>query len=258
MTVSMHSPPGVGSGADSRLVPLRGTFNFRDVGGHHAAPGQSRWGKLYRSDALHKLHLADRAELAARRVGLVLDLRNDNERAIAPTELADIGAEVVHNPVLIRPPSTFIAADATLQEMYDHVIDDGADRVVNALTLIAQSGSTPVVVHCTAGKDRTGLVVALALTLAGVDREAVVADYAETERNLPPSVTDEIVTRLRAKHSHDAVNLDELVRLSPARVLRRTFDRIEKRHGSVQGYVRDHGLAADDVAALRRVLVDAA
>ncbi len=228
---------------------------MREVGGYAAGSGRTRWGKLYRSDSLHQLDDADRDELRRLGIGVVLDLRDEEERVLSPSRLAGLDLEHVHNPVLSTPASSFIAADASLDEFYDDIIDSSGDRLVAALRVIARSGSVPVLVHCTAGKDRTGLVVALALALSGVDRSEIVYDYAQTEQHLPSELLDAIIVRLRAEHVPDSVNLDELVRLSPAAVLERTLARIDELHGSVEDYVASHGLESSDVETLRGVLV---
>lgn len=246
------------------LVSLRGTHNLRDTGGLAASAGDAgqphragltRWGKLYRSDALHRLDDADRRELRARRVGLVVDLRDGSERADFPSDLRGLGAAVAHVPVLGMPPRVFLDADASLDDFYDHIVEERGHALVEAVRVIARSGATPTIVHCTSGKDRTGLVVALALALVGVDRATIVADYAVTERHLPAAALDETVARLRRTHGHAAANLEALVRLSPPAVLTRIFDRIEVAHGSMAGYARAHGLADDDVAALADALI---
>jgi len=238
-----------------RHVPLDGTFNLRDVGGYPAGTGETRWRKLYRSDSLHALSPADISELAARGVALIIDLRDDEERAGFPSVLGSLGARVEHNPVFATPASQFITADATLADLYDDVIENSGDRLASAVRHIATSGDAPVLVHCTAGKDRTGLVVALALLAAGVDRASVIADYAQTQAHLPPELLDAIVQRLRAERVPNSVNLDELIRLSPAVALERTLSRVEVSHGSVADFLKLHGVTADELEELRRVLV---
>ncbi|GAB3834168.1 tyrosine-protein phosphatase [Dactylosporangium cerinum] len=239
-----------------RLVRLRGTYNLRDTGGRVARTGPTRLGKLYRSDALHRLDDADRRELAERRIGLVVDLRDPSERADFPSDLRGIGAEIVHVPVLATSPATFLAADSSLDEFYDHIVEERGHALATALRVLARSGTTPVIVHCTSGKDRTGLVVALALALVGVDRATVVADYAATERHLPPALLDEIVAHWRRSADRPAVHLETLVRLSPPAALERIFGRIEAGHGSVADYARAHGLSDEDVARLAEALVE--
>ncbi|MET7400191.1 tyrosine-protein phosphatase [Dactylosporangium sp. NPDC005572] len=238
-----------------RLVRLRGTYNLRDTGGRAAGTGRTRWGKLYRSDALHRLDDDDRRELAARRIGLVVDLRHESERTGFPSALRGLGAEVVHVPVLGAAPETFLAAGAGLDEFYDHIVHERGHALVAAVRVLARSGSTPVIVHCTSGKDRTGLVVALALALVGVGRSTIVDDYAATQHHLPPALLDQVVAHWRQAHGRPVAKLETLVRLSPPAALERVFDRIEARHGSAEEYAREHGLTGEDLMLLADVLV---
>jgi protein-tyrosine phosphatase len=240
----------------TRTIALRGTFNLRDVGGYSAGHSRTRWGTLYRSDSLHRLDDSARNRLRDLGITLVIDLRDDEEREHSPSLLAGTTVEIVHNPVLHTPASLVIASDASLNDFYDEIVDNSGSRLVSALRHIACVQNGAVLVHCTAGKDRTGLVIALALALAGVDRAEIVRDYAATESHLPVKLLDEIILRLRAERTSGSVHLDELVRRSPAAVLERTFGRIEARYGSIDGYVRAHGLADDDITALRLVLLE--
>jgi protein-tyrosine phosphatase len=143
-----------------RLVPLAGTYNLRDVGGYRAAGGTTRWGKLYRSDSLHALTDADVAELARRGVKRVIDLRSDDEADFSPSRLDALDAEIIRNPLLSGPTSDYIARDAALAELYSDIVEREGDRLIAAIRHIAGSGDDPVIVHCTAGKDRTGVTVA--------------------------------------------------------------------------------------------------
>jgi protein-tyrosine phosphatase len=115
----------------------------------------------------------------------------------------------------------------------------------------------PVLVHCTVGKDRTGVTVAIALAAAGVDHDAVIADYARTEGLLPASRTRDALAWLRSAHP-DAVHLEDLATRSPAPVMRQLLTGMTARYGSAADYLRAHGLSDDEIAELRRVLIDSA
>ncbi|GAA3300127.1 tyrosine-protein phosphatase [Dactylosporangium vinaceum] len=217
------------------LIPLR--------------PAGPRPGKLYRSGSLHQLDDADRRDLAALRIGLIVDLRDPAERADSPSDLRGVEATVVHAPVLAQPPAVFLAADTSLDAFYDHIVEERGHALAAVLRLLAASGPTPVLVHCTSGKDRTGLVVALALALAGVDRAAVVADYAASEQHLPSAHVEAILARWPP-----GANIATLVRLSPPAALERILRRIDERHGSVAGYARAHGLTDEELLLLTQIL----
>jgi protein-tyrosine phosphatase len=239
-----------------RLKQLDGTFNLRDVGGYSAATGRTRWGKLFRSDALHQLTGADRQILTGLGIRTIIDLRDDAEREHAPSAIDGLEVDVVSNPIFSKNASAYIASDISLEDLYRDVVAKSGAALVAAIRYIAASGDDPVLVHCTAGKDRTGLVVALALLAAGVKRDEVVADYALTENNLPKELMGPIIERLRAEYAPDSLTIAELIAGSPAPVLERTIDLLIENYGSVTNYLLANGLTSKELADLKRALVE--
>ena len=151
------------------------------------------------------------------------------------------------------PVARWKSPDVSLDEMYLRLVEDSADRVVAVIRGIL--ADQPVLVHCTVGKDRTGVTVALALAAAGVDEDAVVADYARTEGLLPETRNRRVVRMLRAMHPR-SVHLEDLVMRSPAPVMAALLSQLTARYGSAADYLRAHGLADDELAALREILID--
>jgi hypothetical protein len=183
--------------APPRLVPLVGSFNFRDLGGYPGLDGRlTRWGRLFRSDALHELTDADVARLRAMGLRTVVDLRT--ERELHSSGRGPLGQEPVsfhHLAVVQEGVRGTVTADAEalaapappgddLAERYLWYLDVGRGSLVEALTLLGDSDRYPLVFHCAAGKDRTGVLAALVLELVGVDREVIVADYVITAERL--------------------------------------------------------------------------
>ncbi|MBN9188647.1 MAG: tyrosine-protein phosphatase [Microbacterium sp.] len=237
---------------DAPLVP--GAVNFRDVGGLPAGSGRTRDGVLYRSGNLAQLDAHGLAEIERLAIRRVIDLRADDQRAHAPSRTEALGLTTQHVPLFLGSVASFFERDMSLAEMYRALVDDSAASVVEAVRgLLAEQ---PVLIHCTVGKDRTGVTVALALAAAGVDQDAVVADYARTEALLPEWRNREVVRQLRLLHP-EAVHLEELASRSPASVMRALLDDLTSRFGSPADYLRAHGLAEDEIVELRRVLVAA-
>lgn len=232
---------------------VSGATNFRDVGGLPAGGGRTREGVLYRSGNL--VAVDDAGVRTLRRLGIrrVIDLRDETEVAHAPSRLDDLAVEVWHEPLFLGSVASFFTQDLSLDALYAAIIDDSADRVVAVVRGIL--GAQPVLVHCTVGKDRTGVTVAIALAAAGVDREAVIADYARTEDLLPVERNAAVLRAIRALHP-DAVHAEALATRSPAPVMRALLDRLDREFGSPLGYLRAHGLIAEEAARLREVLVD--
>jgi protein-tyrosine phosphatase len=223
-----------------------GCANVRDVGG------------IVRADNIRRLSDAGRQALVEHGVTRIVDLRFPEELAEDPPFEAPV--EVVHVSVLgeSRTPeweAEFAAAidnAASAEEYlvwsYAEFLDRYADRFARVFEAIANAPDGPVLVHCMGGKDRTGIVVALALRVVGVSMDDVVADYALTEANLAASheawvaaAPDAVEARRRA-----------LLLPSPPSAMRRVLEELERRHGSAEGYLRDAGVSDEDLERLRQ------
>lgn len=235
----------------SDLSLISGALNFRDTGGLPAAGGATRHGMLFRSGNLATVDPRGLEALAALRLRRIIDLRDDEEVRFAPSLVGE-GPETLRVPLFQGSVASFFQRDVGLDELYRSMIDDSADRVVEVVRGVI--GDQPVLVHCTVGKDRTGVTVALTLLAAGVDVDAVVADYARTETMLPEARNREVVRRIRRAHP-EATRIEELATRSPAPVLRGLLGELGERYGAPVEFLRAHGLADDEIAELRRVLI---
>ncbi|MGC5010028.1 tyrosine-protein phosphatase [Streptosporangium sp. DT93] len=169
----------------TRHIEFARLHNFRDVGGYLTDEGlQVRWRRLYRSASLHLLSGDDLDRFDELGVRTVIDLRHPEEidrRGRAPHGPSYHNLSVEHRFWNVRDdysPDAGLARFFT--DRYLEVSRDGWAELATALTVIADAGNAPVVVHCAAGKDRTGVLVALVLRLLGVPEEDVVTDYALT------------------------------------------------------------------------------
>ena len=177
----MISPP--------RLVPLEGAFNFRDLGGYATRNGrQTQWGRLFRSDTLHELTAGDLDALAALGLRTVLDLRTEREllrTGRGPLETVPVAFH--HLPVIPEGPAAAgeaVAApdsqDEDLAGRYLWYLEVGAEALTTAFSLLGSTERYPLVFHCAAGKDRTGVLAAMILDVCGVDHATIVEDYVLT------------------------------------------------------------------------------
>jgi protein-tyrosine phosphatase len=172
--------------APRRHVAFDRLHNFRDVGGYAAAGGrQVRWGRLYRSDSLGKLAGDDLARFTALGIRTVIDLRYPWEADSGGRVPASAGVSYYNLSVEHRPYDQAKLADVVdpvrfLADRYAEVAEDGTAELGEALRLIAATDSAPLVIHCASGKDRTGLLAAIVLSLLGVGEDDIVADYALT------------------------------------------------------------------------------
>jgi protein-tyrosine phosphatase len=216
-------------------------------------------GVLLRADNLQGLSSGDVARLVDELgVQVVVDLRTGEE-----VEREGPGPLARHERVEIRHRSLYpekgkltdviIARDEgelIAVQYYLRYLADRPDSVVGALEDIA-SGPGPVVVHCAAGKDRTGVVVAMALAAVGVQRDAIIADYLATGDRIAG-----IMRRLRASPTYapDLEGVTDESRKPRAEFLERVLARLDERHGGPVGWLEGHGF---DPSALRARLVDA-
>lgn len=233
---------------------LAGAANFRDIGGLPAGSGVTRSGVLFRSGSLARIDAPARAAIAGLGLRRIVDLRDDDEVALEPTVLEPPVRDTVRVPLVLGSVASFFENDLSLEDLYAHIVDDGAPRLAEVARAVVET--QPVLVHCTAGKDRTGVSVALLLSAAGVDDDAVVADYARTAASLDPVRGRRIVAWLRRAHP-DAVHLEELVTASPAPVMRDLLARVRRAYGSAGEYLGAAGISDDELAELRRILVAA-
>ncbi|NYD65661.1 tyrosine-protein phosphatase [Agromyces atrinae] len=241
----------------SRRVPVPGTYNFRDVGGFAATGGTVRHGVLFRSDGLQNLGEAGREKLIDLGVGIIIDLRDEPEAAAMPDDLGGLDVEVLRLPVF-EGSGASQGAGVSLADLYARIVTRHSAVVLDALREIDTSHGRAIVVHCTAGKDRTGVVIALALLAVGVDRDDVLDDYALTQANLAGEWLESMVALIGTYGVPDTPELRTLMGGSPREALESTLDLIDREYGSVREYLLASGFTLDELATLENVLVEKA
>lgn len=186
-------------------LSLAGAVNFRDLGGFHTADGRrTRYGRVFRSNSLQELTQADLTAIRELRLMTVLDLRSAQEirhDGVGPLEHESL--RYVHSPMLQEKEDYQLGRIETgLVDRYFSYLELARDSIVTALETIAEA--QPLVFHCAAGKDRTGVLAALLLGCVGVEPETVISDYAVTHH-----ARDEIISFLRRRPSY-VERLDQL------------------------------------------------
>ncbi|HLH68221.1 MAG TPA: tyrosine-protein phosphatase [Candidatus Dormibacteraeota bacterium] len=242
----------------TRRLPVPGTYNLRDVGGLPTSDGGTiRWRTLLRSDALHRLDDAGREQLSGIGLRTVIDLREDDEVAVAPDRLGDLGVRLVRRPLYesrtsgIPQPSL---SSRTLADIYAMLARDRGDALVEVLRLLAQPGVLPAVVHCSAGKDRTGIVIALVLATVGVSDDIIAADFAATAELMEGAFRAELIAR-NLERGLSEERATALLSAEPELILG-FLDAVRASHGSVAGFLAHHGMTEAERAMLRASLVE--
>jgi hypothetical protein len=271
-----------------RLVALEGAFNFRDLGGYPSRDGRTtRWGRLFRSDTLHELTEADVEVLRSLGLVTVVDLRTPRELdrtgrgrleperidfhhlsvlgdaapAMGESAKGDDGGESDNRrrdgSSEGEVPGEAIAAPAPVGEdlsaRYRWYLDVGRESLTAALRLIGDPARLPLVFHCAAGKDRTGVLAALVLDLVGVDHEVIVEDYLITAGRM-----ELILGRFRS----DPTLAERLARVPPATygveavTMRSFLDGLRLEFGGARAWAANAGVPTATLDRIPELLLE--
>ncbi len=275
--MSAHAGP-VGQ---ARWLELEGAVNVRDIGGLPTVDGRTtRSGVLLRSDNLQDLTEADVTELVGRRgLTTVVDLRSTGELHLTgPGPLKELDVRHVHlslipewdgepDAVEVERALGDLASEAALPSLpdrprqsdptdladhYSGYVRDAGPNIAAALRVLADPEAGTSLVHCAAGKDRTGVVVALALSLVGVSRAAVVADYVRSAERAPL-----ILERLRATAAYGpGLQGVTAAQIAPVATSMEGFlDAVDREYGGPHGLAMALGVDEETVARLGARLV---
>lgn len=236
-------------------ITIAGTHNFRSTAGYAASGGAVRERSLFRSDALDALDDSGRAAFAEQGISRVVDLRSSEELRTAPNALPVGSVDIVHHPIFDAAGLPETGRPPALPEVYAYMVTERVERLTGAVGLIANAPEGAVLVHCTAGKDRTGLVVASALAAVGVDRDQILADYETSGSNLAGEWAERMLAGAERRFGQLDATSRELLIASPAEALDRTLDLVEERHGGVVPMLLAAGLDEGDLERLAARLV---
>ncbi len=238
---------------------IDGLANARDLGGLPARDGHVvRTRQVIRSD--NPKGLTEQGQLELSEIvapALIVDLRMQLEVHREGYTIGHDPARIVNLPMLPQSGVTQEQIDAgaadNLVDDYLRQIDVNADSIIEALRLIADPVNRPVVVHCTAGKDRTGVVVAMLLDILGVDHEVIVADYHATTANMAP-----ILDRIRSAQVFQDNGLADAptwIFESAPGTMREFLARMTAVYGGAEGWALAKGLVVEEIDRLRTTLL---
>ena len=243
----------------SRDLDWDGCLNVRDLGGHRTEDGgETRYGAVVRADSIRQLTDAGWASAVDYGVRTIVDLRTDVELEADPP--AELPVEVLHVPFFQDDEDAFAEVEAAANAAPDTVaatravylvfLERFSTNVAAAIAAVARAPEGGVVVHCMGGKDRTGLVTAFLLHIAGVDVEQIAADYALSEERLQPrhaAWIEEAGTEAERERIRRVAS-------TPREAMVGVLEELERRYGSVEAFLRASGLTDEDLRLARERL----
>jgi protein-tyrosine phosphatase len=250
-----------GQYSTERHVALNGCYNFRDLGGYPTGDGgRLRWRHLFRADGLTRLYEEDCAVLTALGLATVIDLRTASEVGDLgrfPVETVEV--DYHHLPLTDSIPGTEEVPDwgeaQYVTARYKHLLKEGRSSIARAISLLASDGSLPAVFHCSAGKDRTGVLSAVVLGGLGVPDAVIVDDYA-----LSAIGTSRLMQALREEYADSVEEVEKyataILRVLPEAMAGFIAD-VRNDYGGFAELVAELGVTAE-MAALKRAVVDPA
>jgi protein-tyrosine phosphatase len=239
----------------TRHLAWEGCYNVRDLGGYRTRDGKvTRWGAVVRTDNLSRLTVSGRASLVDYGVESIIDLRRPDELAEYPNPFAEPGDHDISytNVSLVDPAKSAPENFTTLANDYKRILDSFAPAMAEIIQVIAGAPEGPVLIHCMAGKDRTGMVAAILLDLAGVARETIAEDYALTAERLRPLEREWLENGPGEREERAA----QQARFEPrAEVMLEVLSHLDQRYGGVEPYLLRAGVTPEDIARIRARLV---
>jgi len=252
-TIEPDAPP--------RRIELDGPQNFRDLGGYPALGGATtRWGCLYRADRLDEMTPADVELLAELGIERVYDLRHDSERERHPDPVPSIHVPVMSKVIERRPipdVTALVGRDhghGFMRDMMIALLEHAAPEIGELIGSFAEPDGLPAVFHCTAGKDRTGVIAALVLEVLGVDREVVLDDFVLTAEYRSAGENSEAFRSMLERGFAPEAAAGALG--APRSMMAEILAELDARWGGAEAYLTGPaGLDASTIDALRAELL---
>ncbi|MBT97893.1 MAG: hypothetical protein CL902_04615 [Dehalococcoidia bacterium] len=240
-----------------RRIGLEGAVNFRDLGGYPTTDGRSvKWRRLFRSDSPSSLTDAD-VQVITGNLGVVsvVDLRSNGGATSNDGRglLAEAGIGYHQYPFLegrgALPPTSGEEVDKRLTDMYQWILLNSGGLIAQAFAALAQPVNQPALFHCSAGKDRTGVLAATILDVLGVGREDVVQDFLETN-----VVIDGILERLKAMPGFAHSTREGI--MAPREAIEKYLDVTHSEFGGSEAYLLHHGVQQSVIDGFRESMLE--
>jgi len=242
-----------------RNIPLKGSYNIRDLGGYQTANGGlTHWKTILRSGDMHCLSPEAKVSLLDYGIRTVVDLRRDLELEEKPNGLAESPSiTYIHHDLwgslLPADRSNYeTAADYWLGQ-YSLLIDEHRSQVCDAVSTVADPNNWPLVFHCAAGKDRTGVVAGLVLSLAGVPNNTIAEDYALSahfllDRFIEMTPADELPINFGWREYQQEH--------CPPEAMSKTLKHLESAYGGPEAYLVGGGFSKSQIESLQSAFLN--
>jgi protein-tyrosine phosphatase len=246
------------AGVKKQKIALHSFYNLRDLGGYPVRSGGYTSARMLRGDCLTTASEQDQKFLADHGLRTVIDLRNAPEREKIPRGFQNYPDIACYQAPLI-PENNFAGFEGspesfTLGRMYISILDKAQAALLQVFRIISKAGedgSGRILFHCTAGKDRTGIVAALLLELAGVDRETIVRDYVLTDENLLP--VRDILRQNSGLPANAEALADELLSARPQN-METMLTHLQRAYGGAEKYLARIGLGPAELETIISVM----
>jgi protein-tyrosine phosphatase len=235
-----------------RVLQVEGAYNVRDLGGYATKDGRTtQWGVYYRADGMHRLSDESRHALVNMGVGKVIDLRHLAEIEAKRNVFTDDDRVDYHHISLINPVSLASKQIRCLGDLYVGMLEGSQAELRRVFALLAESGGADLF-HCSAGKDRTGVVSVLLLELAGVPHETIKEDFSLTAACLAP-----IMHEFRSERPADMPEelYENFIGCDPAN-MDMMLQHLQDKYTNAERYLLSIGLSEEQIQAIKDRFVE--
>lgn len=226
---------------------FKNILNCRDIGGYPAENGATQFGRFLRCGIVRRPEDWEIEKLESLNVKTVIDLRGVYEAELTPLDLERInGADVYNLPLYEFNVATNQGMNLPLDEIYDMIINTQQEHIAKVLHTIAHAKDGVIMYNCFFGKDRTGILTMLLLSIAGVSHEDIIADYQQTYTYVKGYIKENSDI-LWDQNSEKHFSLPETIE--------KVLDMINAEYGSVIAYIKSLGITEEELNSIKTKLI---
>lgn len=231
-----------------RRYNFENILNCRDIGGYPTPDGVTKFGRFLRCGIVQRPQDWEIDKLNELGIGTSIDLRGTYEAEETPLNLERLnGADIYNLPLFEFNVATKEGMNLPLAQIYAEIADNQMYNIARVLNTVADAKDGIIMYNCFFGKDRTGILTMLLLSIAGVSKEDIIADYQQTYTYIKPYIlthSDILWDTNSEKHYSLPETMEELI------------ERIEAKHGSILGYIKAAGVSDEAIERIRKKLCE--